>query len=68
MIQEPNCFARRCKHFLGCINPSKEESGEWVNCKAFPDGIPVGIAFGAIPHDRPYPGDGGIRYEKGARQ
>lgn len=31
-------------------------------CDAFPDRIPFAIASGEFPHDRPYPGDRGIRF------
>lgn len=33
-------------------------------CKAFPDGIPEEIVRERVVHDKPYPGDNGIRYEK----
>lgn len=33
-------------------------------CDAFPDGIPVEILTGDAIHNRPYPGDRGIRYER----
>lgn len=64
MMQQPNCHRRACKHFLGLVQPHDDESGEWPNCKAFPQGIPVSIAYGAVPHDKPYPQDGGYRYER----
>ncbi len=32
-------------------------------CDAFPNGIPESILSGKNRHDKPYPGDGGIRYE-----
>ena len=32
-------------------------------CDAFPDGIPEPILTGEHDHTKPYPGDGGIRYE-----
>jgi len=35
-------------------------------CAAFPDGIPNEIAYGKNKHAKPFPGDHGIQYEKGA--
>ena len=35
----------------------------WFTCKAFPDGIPEAISYGER-HDKPYPGDNGIQFEK----
>jgi hypothetical protein len=34
-----------------------------VRRRAFPDGIPDAIDSDRVRHDRPYPGDRGIRYE-----
>src|SRR5271163_3007824 len=34
-----------------------------ARCDAFPDGIPDEISQNRFVHDRPYPGDHGIRYE-----
>ena len=64
MMQEPKCFTRNCKHFIGVKNDGDELS-ERVACKAFPDGIPDSIAYGTNKHDKPVKGDHGIRYEKG---
>jgi len=33
-------------------------------CTAFPDGIPGVIAAGEFTHDKEFPGDRGMRYEK----
>tara|TARA_Y100000593_G_C4307682_1_gene336615 strand:- start:2077 stop:2304 length:228 start_codon:yes stop_codon:yes gene_type:complete len=51
-----------CKHLeIEKNNGIKMPSGR---CKAFPEGIPIEIQFGSISHDKPFPGDNGIRYEK----
>ncbi len=31
-------------------------------CRAFPEGIPEEIWEGRVSHDKPYPGDNGIRF------
>lgn len=41
-----------CKHYLG----------GWI-CAAFPEGIPAEVATGLHDHEKPYPGDRGIRWE-----
>ncbi len=64
MLEEPRCSVRLCKHFLGIKFFSDDEDSEISHCSAFPDGIPFGIAHGDNKHDKPYPGDNGIRYEK----
>jgi hypothetical protein len=51
MIQEPNCYTRECKHYIGV--GGKAEIGEYVFCKAFPDGIPDKIAYGDNLHLKP---------------
>ena len=58
------CFERRCKHYLGVVWLGEDESSEEVHCEAFLQGIPDEIAYGDNLHIEPYPGDGGIRYEK----
>jgi hypothetical protein len=35
----------------------------WTTCAAFPEGIPGLFANGEELHDKPWPGDHGIRYE-----
>jgi len=50
MISEPNCYKRKCKHFLGVIQPDGTEMTETVNCKAYPNGIPPEIAYGNDKH------------------
>ena len=65
-IIKPNCFERKCKHFLGVYQPDEEsEVGQRVNCKAFPVGIPFDIAYGDNKHLVKYPGqDNDIIYER----
>jgi hypothetical protein len=65
MIEVPRCYQRECKHLIGVKQDRMQESTERVVCVAFPDGIPDEIAYGSNPHTTPYPGDHGIRYEKG---
>lgn len=43
-----------CKH--------KHDTGG--TCEAFPDGIPEKILLNKSDHTKPYPGDGGVRFEK----
>lgn len=35
-----------------------------ATCKAFPEEIPDEIFLGRMKHDKPYPGDHGIRFER----
>lgn len=51
----PVCFG--CAHFRGA---SKGK----IRCLAFPDGIPVEFGKKGVTHDKPYPGDNGIRFER----
>lgn len=53
MIDEPRCFSRNCKHFIGVIQPDETELSEKVACKAFPKGIPMEIAYGDNLHKTP---------------
>jgi hypothetical protein len=63
MLEEPKCFTRRCRHFIGVKQDGQEESTERVVCEAYPDGIPDEIAYGDNLHTSPIPGDNGIQYE-----
>jgi len=45
-----------------CIN--LKDLGDGRKCKAFPRGIPDKIWLGEHKHRTPYPGDGGIRFER----
>ena len=50
MIAEPNCSKRKCKHFLGVIQPNGTEMTETVYCMAYSEGIPKEIAYGNDKH------------------
>lgn len=50
MIQIPNCYKRRCIHYIGILQPNNDESIELPYCKAFPEGIPDSIAYGSNDH------------------
>jgi len=68
MLLEPICRKRKCKHFRGIYQPIEgSEMGETVVCDAFPKGIPSEIAYGPVPHLKPFPGDQGIMFEQGER-
>ena len=52
MLVEPNCFKRKCKHFLGVRSLGTEET-ERNFCKAFSRIIPREIAYGNNKHLKP---------------
>jgi len=58
MLAQPNCYKRRCRHYLGVRQPDVTELNEFHYCPAFPDGIPDEIAYGDNPHTEPLPGQG----------
>lgn len=65
MIEESNCYTRKCKHYIGIIQPNGTESTETNSCKAFPKGIPEIIAYGDNRHLKPLPSqDNDIVFEK----
>lgn len=68
MITCPNCYTRRCLHFLGVGGPTETEVGERVVCAAYPRGIPRDIAYGGNLHLTSEPGDNGITYERKAEE
>ena len=45
MLLEAICNIRRCKRYLGVIQPDGTEETEYLACEAFPDGIPERIAY-----------------------
>lgn len=64
MLLEPECFKRKCLHYLGVKQDNEEESTERNICDAFPDGIPDEIAYGDNKHLKPLEGQGNqIVYE-----
>ena len=54
MSEMPQCF--QCRHYI-------DDDGK-PRCAAFPTLIPVEIFAGEHDHAEPYPGDGGILYER----
>lgn len=52
MIEDPKCFSRRCKHFLG-VSSEENEEDQKVICEAFREGIPDQIAYGSDKHMKP---------------
>lgn len=55
MLAEPNCWKRKCKHYLGVIQPDGTELTETNYCDAFPKGITIEIAYGKNRHLSPLP-------------
>ena len=56
MIKEPNCYKRKCLHFIGIQYVDKDVSTAAVSiCKAFPEGIPDEIAYRDNMHLKPLP-------------
>jgi hypothetical protein len=65
MLATPNCYNRKCIHFMGISQPDGTELSESVVCKAFPYGIPMEIAYGDNKHFEPIERQGNdIVYEK----
>ena len=66
MLAEPKCYKRKCKHYLGIIQPDGTEMTETNYCHAFPNGIPVDIAYGDDKHKEKHKDqENDITYEKG---
>jgi hypothetical protein len=55
MLVESNCWKRKCKHYLGIIQPDGTEMTEANYCEAFPNGIPDEIAYGKNRHLSKHP-------------
>jgi hypothetical protein len=53
IVTPPIC--ELCRHL-------HRETGGYVDCDAFPDGIPVAILAGDHDHTTPFPGDHGIHF------
>jgi hypothetical protein len=65
MLETPNCWIRKCKHFIGVKQDDENEETERVVCEAFPDGTPDEIAYGDNDHTKVFPGQKNkIIYEK----
>jgi hypothetical protein len=65
MLAEPNCWKRKCKHFIGILQPDGTELTERNVCEAFPDMIPEDIAYGNNRHLEPLQEqDNNIVYER----
>jgi len=69
MIAEPNCYIRKCKHYIGVDQPDGKEMTERNICSAFPKGtygIPNIIAYGDNEHHTPFADQGNnIVFEDG---
>jgi hypothetical protein len=63
LLLEPNCYTRRCKHYLGVRQIGDDMLAQTNYCAAFHDGIPDAIAYGDNPHTAPFEGDHGIMFE-----
>ena len=50
--------------FRQCIVCEHSQEYEPGKCEAFPDGIPDELLRENVLHDKPYPGDNGLRYEQ----
>lgn len=46
-----------------CTRRRPRDDGPGWACDAFPAGIPEEISVDGFDHRRPYPGDGGVRFE-----
>ena len=65
MLDTPNCFSRKCKHYIGVSQSDGTEMTEVNICKAFLKGIPDMIAYGSERHDIPLENqDNDIVFEK----
>lgn len=54
LTNQPYMGCEVCRHLL--------PHGGLPRCAAYPDGIPLPILAGDLPHDRPLPGDHGIQF------
>lgn len=57
MLSEAKCFSRKCAHYEGADSDEEEENERHV-CAAFPNGIPMEIAYGDNLHLIPLPKQG----------
>mgnify|MGYP003646202249 CR=1 FL=1 len=61
LAEFPQCF--------DCVHRTYGGFGEYEGistgtCEAFPEGIPLPILDNTFDHRKPWPGDGGIRFEE----
>jgi len=69
MLATPECYKRRCKHYIGVVKPDGTERTEHNVCAAFPEGIPKEISYGNNMHSKPLPKQGNnIVYEMESKE
>ena len=65
MLAISMCQIRKCKHYIGIIQPDGTELTEVNTCTAFPNGIPATIAYWSNRHFKPLEDQGNdIIFEK----
>jgi hypothetical protein len=50
MLVAPECYIRKCKNYLGVLQPDGTEMTETNYCSAYPESIPADIAYGKDKH------------------
>lgn len=67
MYAGPVTICNACANLRERSNPDHDGQSPFTTfvpyCAAFPDRIPADIWMEGFDHRRPYPGDGGIRFE-----
>ena len=54
LLFEPNCYKRKCIHYIGISQPDGTEMTEVNVCKIFPKGIPHKITYKKIFYCKKY--------------